>query len=274
MEDLNNKLRNQFNPDGSKLRDLQLRQLEILKYFDAFCKQNNITYWLSSGTCLGAVRHQGFIPWDDDIDVEMLSSDYKKFLKAWNNTAKYSIQNRHTEKYYIFSFSKIRENNTYYNEPGSVHYSNRGVFIDIFCMEHFYKFPAKVGDYFLRRISNLINTPNPHRINKMLFSIGKSLLYFSGSILRPFMKISYNKNCVRHAFGSCNADYARFLNEIFPLTSLKFEDMHFPVPGNYNAYLKRLYGNYMEIPNVDSPSFHTHATDYSLSTACEHERLI
>ena len=68
-QEIQAKLREKFNPDGSMLRKQQLRMLEILLYIDKVCKENNINYWLSSGTLLGAVRHGGFIPWDDDLDI-------------------------------------------------------------------------------------------------------------------------------------------------------------------------------------------------------------
>lgn len=74
-------LRAKFNPDGSNLRKMQLRMLDMLKYIDKICREHNIKYWLSSGTCLGAVRHGGFIPWDDDCDIELLRKDYKKLIK-------------------------------------------------------------------------------------------------------------------------------------------------------------------------------------------------
>ena len=67
-------LRERFSPEGSMLRKQQLRMLEILLYIDKVCKEHGIRYWLSSGTLLGAVRHGGFIPWDDDLDVEMMSN--------------------------------------------------------------------------------------------------------------------------------------------------------------------------------------------------------
>ena len=69
---IQNKLREKYNPDGSLLRQHQLRMLKMLSYFDKICQEHNIHYWLSSGNCIGVVRHGGFIPWDDDIDVEML----------------------------------------------------------------------------------------------------------------------------------------------------------------------------------------------------------
>lgn len=83
----NIKLIERFSPKGSLLDKHHQRLLEILIYFDKICRENNIRYWLSSGTALGAVRHGGFIPWDDDADVEMLREDFEKlkaiFQKRW-----------------------------------------------------------------------------------------------------------------------------------------------------------------------------------------------
>ena len=75
-------LRARFNPDGSLLRRQQLRMLDILLEVDKICKKHDIRYWLSSGTLIGAMRHDGFIPWDDDLDIEMLRSDYVRLMKV------------------------------------------------------------------------------------------------------------------------------------------------------------------------------------------------
>ena len=74
-------LRERFNPEGSILRRQQLRMLELLDAVDCICKKHNIPYWLSSGTLIGAARHNGFIPWDDDLDIEILRSDYLRLIK-------------------------------------------------------------------------------------------------------------------------------------------------------------------------------------------------
>ena len=79
---LKQELRERFNPDGSLLRRQQLRMLELLEAVDLVCKKYDIPYWLSSGTLIGAVRHQGFIPWDDDLDIEMLREDYLRLMKV------------------------------------------------------------------------------------------------------------------------------------------------------------------------------------------------
>ncbi|WP_431605313.1 LicD family protein, partial [Duncaniella dubosii] len=79
---LQQELRSRFNPDGSPLRRHQLLMLDMLKKINRICVENNIKYWLSSGTCIGALRHGGFIPWDDDVDLEMLEEDFKKLRRV------------------------------------------------------------------------------------------------------------------------------------------------------------------------------------------------
>ena len=71
-----------YNPEGSALKRDQMRLVEVLQKFAEICKEHDINWWLCSGTLLGAVRHGGFIPWDDDIDVSMLPKDYRKFVKV------------------------------------------------------------------------------------------------------------------------------------------------------------------------------------------------
>ena len=82
MTEMNEELRKRFNPEGSMLRRQQMRMLEILLEVDRICKKHDIPYWLSSGTLIGAMRHDGFIPWDDDLDIEMLRSDYLRLMEV------------------------------------------------------------------------------------------------------------------------------------------------------------------------------------------------
>lgn len=94
-----------------KMTNVQHIELEILKKIDEVCKKHNINYWLDSGTLLGAVRHQGFIPWDDDIDIGMLREDYEKFLKVAQKDLgdDYFLQTRSTDKNYPLVFAKVRK---------------------------------------------------------------------------------------------------------------------------------------------------------------------
>ena len=102
-------LRAKYNPDGSNLRRMQLHILEMLKYIDKVCRENNIKYWLSAGSCLGAVRHGGFIPWDDDVDIEMERKDYIKFYKILNSEQndRYILHSYFNDKEYLYPLGKI-----------------------------------------------------------------------------------------------------------------------------------------------------------------------
>ncbi|EYE54801.1 LicD family protein, partial [Bacteroides fragilis] len=109
MEDLN-----RYNKEGSDLRKLQYRMLELLEVLDKICKKHNLPYWLEGGTLLGAVRHGGFIPWDDDLDVQMLRSDYKKLLKILPKElpGNIALQTFKTDKGYYRYVAKLRDLNS------------------------------------------------------------------------------------------------------------------------------------------------------------------
>lgn len=120
---------------NEELRRLQLVQLQILKEFDKVCRENDIKYILDAGTLLGAVRHKGFIPWDDDIDVRMLRSEYEKFreiaCKDFSDTIYF--QDYRNEKAYPWLYSKVRMYGTRAVRVGQEHLGMRdGIFIDIF----------------------------------------------------------------------------------------------------------------------------------------------
>ena len=122
----------------SDLRQLQLTELEILKFFDAFCRENELQYYIVAGTLLGAVRHGGFIPWDDDIDVAMPRADFNRFkaLMSSNQHDCYFYQCHDTEPNYIFGFSKIRLKGTAVCESYLENVEmEKGVYIDIFPLD-------------------------------------------------------------------------------------------------------------------------------------------
>ena len=100
-----------YNPEGSLLRRDQKELVEILKTLADICRQNDIPWWLSSGTLLGAARHKGFIPWDDDIDIVLLKKDYKRLEKILSKmeSDEYFFQSMKTDVEYINIFSKFRK---------------------------------------------------------------------------------------------------------------------------------------------------------------------
>ena len=248
-EDLNVELRNKYNPDGSELRNHQLELLRILDFFDAFCKQNDIRYWLSSGTCLGAVRHGGFIPWDDDIDVEMLRDDYLRFVEMFKENEDYVLQTYDNDLFYTEPFPKLRcKGSTISEGEFDEKYTHHGIFIDIFIMEPVPLLPAVICHFFygtMRHFSFKIK-----KSDKLLVLAYKTWKCFNGWFVK-FNRLLFGfikKDTLRHTYGVGLVKKVRKRDEIFPLGSQEFEGKAFPVPGNYDMYLKRIYGDYMRIP--------------------------
>ena len=117
---------------NEELKKLKNEELEILDYFVEICKKNNLRYYIMYGTLLGAVRHHGFIPWDDDVDVCMTPSDYQKFIKIFKNDDKFFLQTIESDKYFHTLFAKIRKNNTCMVEKENGYMKiNKGINIDM-----------------------------------------------------------------------------------------------------------------------------------------------
>ena len=126
--------------EGKLLRQLQMTELEMLIEVDRICRKYDIRYSLDGGTLLGAIRHNGFIPWDDDADVVMLRSEYDKFYKACLkelDTEKFFLQEYRTDSQYRWGYSKMRRNGTVFLREGQEHVKcNQSVFIDIFIYDN------------------------------------------------------------------------------------------------------------------------------------------
>ena len=133
MEDLSH-----YNPEGSTLRRAQLRMLEILKVVDDICTKHGIQYTLDGGTLIGAVRHGGFIPWDDDIDINVTREDLAKLRKILPRELPSHLvyQDYFTDPYYPTLIAKVRERDSYmYEEPCTDRLKEKGIFIDIIPIE-------------------------------------------------------------------------------------------------------------------------------------------
>ncbi len=125
-----------MNVDMKKLHDVQL---EILDFVCSICEENNLTCFLVYGTALGAYRHQGFIPWDDDVDVAMPREDYRKLLRIMKETENenFEIQDEDNEKRYFLSYAKVRKKNTLLIERLTQGlYTHNGIFIDVFPLDY------------------------------------------------------------------------------------------------------------------------------------------
>lgn len=254
-------LRTRFNPDGSLLRRHQLRMLEMLTYIDGVCAQHDIPYWLSSGTLLGAVRHGGFIPWDDDVDIEMLRKDYKKLLRVLNaeTDGRYRLQTHRTDKGYFFPFAKLRDLQSVLRENDNIDidFTYRGIYIDIFPLEiNKYPLSKVLGRLQLevQRLSagNFGRSPFGRSVANALFGFEQYLVY---PVLRTIYKL-WPRNPVNHTFGVCFYR-SRDLRTIFPLKRISFEGVLLPAPCDPDAYLRHIYGDYATLPPLDRIAPHS-----------------
>lgn len=253
-----------YNPEGSDLRILQLKILDILTLVTNIADRHQIPYWVSGGTLLGAVRHGGFIPWDDDIDIELLRKDYKKLLKVLSEElpADLYLQSP-SEKGYRLLFSKVRDKNSFIKEEEDDldRFKEKGIYIDIFPEERSYIKLKKIVDFFYGRAFRRIKRGRPFYSFRYFYEYMVSLLvlypigYISMWLSRAFCAITKPDN-ILHSYGignttNHNASY------MFPLSKISFEGRYFSCPNDTRTYLTKQYGNYMSIPSKEKRVIHS-----------------
>lgn len=277
---------NQNYYDEKVLKKLQKIELNILKEFDKICKENNLEYFLAGGSAIGVVRHKGFIPWDDDIDVAMLRKDYDKFLEIASEkySDKYTIVNNDTNPKFPLMNTRWGLKGTEYKTedlkdiPGEF-----GIFLDIFPQDNMpddeKKF-KKQGTlaWFYGKLLVLSGVKKPvlyysgikAKISYIVFYIAHYILKIFHLTSRHFykkaLKYSTMYNDIETERFGYMFDPSRFTSvlykkDVFPLKTMKFENFDAKVPKKVERYLERRYGDYMSLPPEDKR--HTHPP-YSL----------
>lgn len=258
------------NMTDYELRRVQKLQLGILKEVKRVCEKNNIRYFLDAGTLLGAIRHDGFIPWDDDLDIAMERSEYERFIRVAQKELgeAYFLQTQDTDVHYGLPFAKVRLCGTQFLENKSKKSKARDeIFIDIFPYDTMPegRFQQKKVAFQLKVLSHLNLIKHGYEVwsgegtaNMIKFLPFRLLaLIFSKSYIKNKIKqmiITENKQKSHRVWIQDGQNYMRWnypADLLQHFTEHVFENESFPVPAEYDTWLKITYGDYMQLPPED-----------------------
>ncbi len=251
--------------------------INILVELDEFCKTNKIKYFLTGGTLLGAIRHKGFIPWDDDADIAMLREDYERFTSIFNSNYIGNIKwidTYNTKKYYL-PHGKLIDTRTYLMEDYRFA-CGIGVYVDVFPIDN-------VGDdkEIAEKESSqrtLVEQLFPRKFEKVSKnnSIKRNLAILAASLLpnnghyiakkreERIRKISKGKNgkYVANLYRSYGTNKITLKSNFENVKKAEFEGHMFNIPTGYDNYLQDLYGDYMQLPPPEERITHHHDVAY------------
>ncbi len=269
--------------ERAQLKRLQAIELEMLKAIDAVCRKLGIDYFLDSGTALGAARHRGFIPWDDDIDLGMPRSDYDRFLQAAPCLLAqegYVVVSPHDDETVACQFAKVMKQGTRFltQETKDAGF-DQGVFIDVFPYDAISD-DADLAQrqikrcLFWQRVSYLYHSPHiyvPH--GGVLGACERAACYVLHGLARLlFTPKRINGSFERWALVGKDDPSGRLMvfaypledgfeaEWLFPATDVDFEDARFPAPRELDRYLSHLYGNWTALPPEDQRRNHAPLT--------------
>lgn len=262
------------------LRNIQLTQLEIMKEIDRLCNKHDITYFLCAGTALGAIRHKGFIPWDDDLDIMCPRKDYKKLIEVMRKelSKDYWLQCYATDEHYWQPFAKVRKLGTVYKEKGmeQIEDAKCGIWVDIFPLDYAEKkgsfklkwkrFWVKVISFSLRVTEFGLENGSFSRRYAPVIAI---LRCFPPNLLKKWQEDLMCGNEENVEWFVNLASTYEVDKETYPLewfaegVETPFEDSTFIIPKGYHEYLSQLYGDYMELPPLEKRRGH------NISEVCE-----
>ena len=274
------------------MNPLQAKQLDILKAFIRVCEKHNLTYFLVYGTALGAIRHKGFIPWDDDIDVGMPRADYEKYIQLQSEYegTPYFIQTFKSDPCYIYNYAKLRDSSTTFLENAfKNHRINQGVFIDVFPVDGMSKAEGdreKIGkkNKFIWRQVYFSYLPALRRKVRKRTWFKDILLNIVAGLFYVFDIAHYRNKRVERFVRQVPFEEAKMAGIMFGFTwrincmpadifretiKVPFEDIEVRVVKDYDRYLTLLYKDYMKFPPKEQQVGHHYNSGVSLEQGYE-----
>lgn len=246
--------------------ELRIVQLGILQEVADFCDKHEIKYFLAYGTLIGAIRHNGYIPWDDDIDIAMPRPDYERFIRLFNDNNSYiKVVSMHNDLRYGNSFAKVHDTRTIINET-LYRRDIFGVYIDVFPID------GVKDKYQIKRIRLVNKFLHTKKANFSQRTLSKKIVNFFGKIiLLPFsvhsilkcidkMSQQYPYGSTPYAGGICDTvvgERAMIDVDVFKdCLQHEFEGRSYCIPIGYDKWLRKIYGDYMQLPPVEKRVSH------------------
>lgn len=252
------------------LADRKRVQLEIMKEIDFFCKNHNLTYYLAFGTLLGAIRHKGYIPWDDDIDIMMPRKDYNELAKIFPRNGRYRFLTHDNTKNFPYAFGKVIDTITVKNESIRPKYQVIGLDVDVFPIDNYpddieeaRRWSAEIAKTQLlleKQFAQFAKGRNLARtiVRNILIAIRHFLddinVYSVNNITKQIDKLAQKYNAEETSYcgiadiktyGVCKRNRKQVFDSAIEVV---FEEEIFYAPIGYDEYLTDIYGNYMQLP--------------------------
>ena len=255
------------------VEEAKKRLVEIAKYLDELCEKNGLTMFMAAGTLLGAVRHKGFIPWDDDIDVFLTRPDYDRLIEICraDNDGRYKLMAHELDENYLYTFAKMTDSETVLIEKGGYAGVEMGLYVDIFPLDGLGNDVATAKEH-MKKAQKLINL----NLSLLVKPWRKEVPFVKNAAIAALKAVAklYGKNRIHkdlsdllHALpyqesalvgGFCDqtSDSRILPKEIFSSAErLPFEDVSFNAPVGWDEYLTRFFGDYMTPPPPEKRVF-------------------
>lgn len=254
------------------LSELKSTEFEMLKYFRDFCEKNNIRYYLTYGTLLGAIRYKGFIPWDDDVDVLVPREDYNRLVATFPDSEQYRLYAFEREPKYRYPFAKLCDMSTRKEEFNLDNGVELGVDIDVFPLDYWdddlkaaKKEATRINRYMSKLYtSKLIRSPVKNIIKRAVHRMIMFLYRTVGSkhYVKKIIKESYKERQKNSSYMGCKVWCIYGARGIIPAevfsdtVEIEFEGEKFPAPVGYDTQLTCLYGDYLPEPPKEKQVTH------------------